>query len=161
MKTNEIFDKSRGPLGECPVMHPERKQFFCFDSATHRLYAHSGFAYLTDTPAGFFRHKTLDGKGWPADGHRPDGAVADTGGDMWCTRYGNAGSAVFSRQDGDLQLHDFLPAHTTCPVFGEAEQRSLFVIPAHQKTKAQTGGGGNTFCLPVGAARQPEHRVIL
>lgn len=130
------------------------------------------FAYLADTPTGRIWRQSLDDEGWPkgeperfldlpADRYRPDGAVVDTGGNMWCAHYGHGKVTVFSPAGEEVQHYDFPAIRTTCPAFGGSDLQMLYVTTARLEMNDPTGQDGCTYCLRVDAKGQKEHRVIL
>eukprot|EP00927_Polykrikos_kofoidii_P054875 TRINITY_DN49227_c0_g1_i1.p1 TRINITY_DN49227_c0_g1~~TRINITY_DN49227_c0_g1_i1.p1 ORF type:complete len:400 (-),score=51.38 TRINITY_DN49227_c0_g1_i1:488-1687(-) len=64
-----------------------------------------------------------------ADG-RPDGAVFDEDGGLWNAEFGS-GRVVRYRPDGAVDMIVHVPAkYTTCPAFGDADRRTLYVTDA-------------------------------
>ncbi len=130
------------------------------------------FAYLTDTPTGRIWRQMLDREGWPkgdpevfldlpSDRYRPDGAVVDANGNMWCAHYGHAKVTVFSPEGAEMQRLDFPAMRTTCPAFGGADLRTLYITTACQEMDAPTEHDGRTYCLRVETQGQSEYQVIL
>ncbi|WP_350158598.1 SMP-30/gluconolactonase/LRE family protein [Roseovarius sp.] len=129
-------------------------------------------AYLADTPRGRIWRQALDGEGWPegeleffldlpGDRYRPDGAVVDGEGRLWCAqiRYGTV--SVFDPDGREVRSIAFPAPRTTCPAFGGEDLRTLFVTSARQEPEVTTEHDGRTYSLRVDVAGQPEHRVIL
>lgn len=129
-------------------------------------------AYLTDTPEGRIWRQALDKDGWPqgepktfldlpAENYRPDGAVVDAGGNMWCAHYGHGKVTVFA-PDGRETAYLTVPgARTTCPAFGGPDLKTLFITTANQDMNAPTEHDGRTYLHHVDATGQREHRVLL
>lgn len=131
-----------------------------------------GHAYLTDTPNGRVLRQRLDKDGWPdgdpevflelhEDQHRPDGAVVDTNGNLWCAQYGHGKVSVFSPEGKETRTIDVPGKNSTCPAFGGANLHTLYVTSASQNIATPTEGDGRTFAVKVEATGQKEHRVIL
>ncbi|SPH17214.1 6-deoxy-6-sulfogluconolactonase [Defluviimonas aquaemixtae] len=131
-----------------------------------------GHAYLADTPKCRIWRQPLDPKGWPkgepdlfldlsADAYRPDGAVVDADGNLWCAHYGH-GKVTVHAPDG-RELHSFgVPGkRSTCPAFGSEKLQTLFVTTASQEMAKPTENDGRTYRAEVDATGQKEHRVIL
>ncbi len=105
-------------------------------------------AYLADTPSGKIMRWHLDAQGWPigspevhldftAEGLRPDGAIIDSAGGLWCAFYG-AGAVARFDPDGSKTDHVEIPAaQTTCPAFGGDDLRTIFVTTARQNLSDQ------------------------
>lgn len=127
-------------------------------------------AYFTDTPTRKVMRQMLDAQGWP-DGPaevlidlseeklHPDGAVVDSDGCLWIAQWG---AGRVARYDADGRFLSAIPcpaSQTTCPAFGGADLRRLFVTSAADGvTEAQ---GGQTFMVDTEVAGQAEHRVVL
>lgn len=150
----------------------------------HRLYAgisisnaicftpDGGRAYFADTPEGTIWRVALDGAGWPkgepelfrdlrAADYRPDGAVADTDGNLWCAQYGHGKVSFFAPDGRDIATHGVPGSRTTCPVFGGPDFTTLYISTARQQIDVPTELDGRTFALEAAARGQKEHRVIL
>ncbi|MDA3887402.1 MAG: SMP-30/gluconolactonase/LRE family protein [Allgaiera sp.] len=127
-------------------------------------------AYFTDTPKGRIWRQALDAQGWPKGApelfvelpsktHRPDGAVVDTEGRLWCAHYGK-GKLTCHTPDGREVLSIPVPAsRPTCPAFGAPG--TLYLTSARQQMDAPGPEDGLTYRLQVEAEGQAEHRVIL
>ena len=135
------------------------------------------FAYFADTAEGVVWRQRLDRAGWPSGeaealidfagyGLAPDGAVCDAEGDLWIAQWGawrvachDAGTGAFRRA---LAVS---AAHTTCPAFGGADLRTMFVTSATQglpdgALDHQPGGGLTWAAEGMPVAGLPEHRVV-
>lgn len=105
-------------------------------------------AYLADTPSGRIMRWHLDAQGWPVGapevhidfnerGWRPDGAIIDAQGGLWCAFYG-AGLVARFDPDGHQTDRVEIPAtQTTCPAFGGDDLRTIFVTSARQNLSAE------------------------
>jgi sugar lactone lactonase YvrE len=131
-----------------------------------------GHAYLADTPTGRIWRQRLDAHGWPkgdpkpfldlpANRYRPDGAVVDAAGNLWCAHYGHAKVTVHDPNGQELRSIPFPASRTTCPAFGGAALDRLYVTTANQEMPAPTEHDGRTYVLNTDARGQAEHRVIL
>ena len=131
-----------------------------------------GHAYLADTPKGKIWRQALDSKGWPkgapdlfldlpADTYRPDGAVVDADGNLWCAHYGHGKVTVHAPDGRELQSLAVPAKRSTCPAFGGNDLRTLYVTTACQEMTEPTENDGRTYCADVDATGQQEHRVIL
>ena len=129
------------------------------------------FAYYTDTPTRQIMRVPLDAaEGWPSappevfvdlkkDKRNPDGAVVDSDGCLWNAQWGAAQVARYSPDGSLLQTVDIPAAQATCPAFGGADLRTLFVTSAAQgRDEAEDG---QTFQLASDVRGQREHRIIL
>ncbi|MGR3484366.1 MAG: SMP-30/gluconolactonase/LRE family protein [Paracoccaceae bacterium] len=138
----------------------------CFD-------ADGRAAYFCDTVDKTIRRVTLDPEGWPdadptvhidmtADGWSPDGAVIDAEGCLWSAQWG-AGQISRYAPDGAYLESVGVPApQPTCPAFGGADMRMLFVTSATDGIERSINPHhGMTFALPMDVAGRPEPRVIL
>ncbi|MEQ8899478.1 MAG: SMP-30/gluconolactonase/LRE family protein [Roseovarius sp.] len=130
------------------------------------------FAYLADTPTGKVWRQALDGEGWPegepelflhlpGDRYRPDGAVVDVQGNLWCAQFRHGKVSVFGPDGRALRSIAFPAERTTCPAFGGDDLQTLFVTSASLEQTVTTRHDGRTYCLRVDVAGQQEHRVIL
>lgn len=130
-------------------------------------------AYYTDTPTRQIMRVALDAaSGWPkgdpvvfidlnTDGLNPDGAVTDAAGNIWVAFWG-AAKVVCYDPDGTVLRHINVTAmHPTCPAFGGAELRDLYVTSATQGLDTPGPQDGMTFCIKDVAQGLPEPRVIL
>ncbi|WP_300061190.1 SMP-30/gluconolactonase/LRE family protein [uncultured Roseobacter sp.] len=133
-------------------------------------------AYFTDTTTKRVMRVALDRNGWPEgdpvvfldltpDGLNPDGAVVDKSGAVWIAQWGAARVAAYSGQGTFLRVVDLPARHTTCPAFGGAGFRTLFVTSARQCLSAEVAHDqsphGQTFAISGVAEGLPEPRVIL
>ena len=128
------------------------------------------WAYFCDTRSYYIQKVRLDEThGWPvgepevfidlrADQLKPDGAVIDSTGRLWCAQFGAGRVACY---DGSKFSHAFdIPAtQTTCPAFGGDDLKTLFVTTAARGLDAEHAG--KTFSIDVDVAGQAEHQVIL
>ncbi|MCV3273172.1 SMP-30/gluconolactonase/LRE family protein [Roseobacter sinensis] len=133
-------------------------------------------AYFTDTATQRVMRAALDRNGWPdgdpqvfldlsADALHPDGAVVDKDGTIWIAQWGAARVTAYA-PDGTFLRDVAVPAlHATCPAFGGAEFRTLYVTSARQGLPADVAHdqspNGQTFAVPNIAQGLPEPQVIL
>ncbi|EAR49889.1 Smp-30/Cgr1 family protein [Oceanicola granulosus HTCC2516] len=131
------------------------------------------FACFADTPSGQVMRVALDGEGWPDGepevfvdmneaGLKPDGAVFDSDGNLWCAQFGAGRVSVYGT-DGALKTFVGLPAaQTTCPAFGGEGRATLFVTSAAVGlSDALNPHHGRTFAVETTARGQAEHQVRL
>jgi sugar lactone lactonase YvrE len=133
-------------------------------------------AYFADTLTHRVMQVALDAAGWPkgtpevfldltAERLLPDGALVSADGTFWLALWG-AGRVTGFAPDGTVVRQIDLPApHATCPAFGGADGRTLFVTSARQGMSMQALAGcasaGMTFALADVAEGLPEPGVIL
>lgn len=129
-------------------------------------------AYFTDTPTGMIWRQKLDALGWPkgdpelfldlpADTYRPDGAVVDAQEDLWVAQYGYGKVVRFGVDGQPKQTFEIPGQNSTCPAFGGADLKTLFVTTARQKLSDPTEADGQTFVLELDVMGQAEHQVVL
>ena len=133
-------------------------------------------AYFTDTSTQQVMRVALDRQGWPAgdptvfldlsdDGLNPDGAAVDKAGAVWIAQWGAGRAAAYSDAGAFLRAVAVPGVHTTCPAFGGAEFRTLYVTSARQGLSAEVAhdqsAHGQTFAVDGVAEGLPEPRVIL
>ncbi len=117
-----------------PKAHIPNAQCFSPDGRT---------AYLADTPSGKIMKWRLDSEGWPAGdlevhidfndrGWRPDGAIIDSAGGLWCAFYGAGLVARFDAQGNETDRVHCPATQTTCPAFGGPDLTTIFVTSARQ-----------------------------
>ena len=128
------------------------------------------WAYFSDTHSRRIQRVALDEKdGWPkgdpqvfldlrAEELNPDGAVIDADGNLWNAQWG-AGQVACYVDGAFARSLAVNAAHTTCPAFGGADLKTLYVTSARQG--AETSEAGMTFMAEMDVAGQAEHRVIL
>lgn len=128
-------------------------------------------ALFCDTASRKIMRQTLSDKdGWPegdpelyldfgATDWGPDGAVIDAAGNFWNAQWGASRVACYAPDGTLVEMVAFPGLQTSCPAFGGPDLKTLFC------TTAATGltgpDEGKTFCAPVDAVGQAEHRVIL
>lgn len=133
-------------------------------------------AYFTDSRAKIIWRVALDDDGWPAaereelidlrgEDFGPDGAVVDRDGRIWSAQWMGARVAVYDK-DGKLEdVHPFPTSLTSCPAFGGADLRTLFVTTAGahlpEPLKGTQTQAGFTFKLPNAGQGREEYRVSL
>ncbi len=129
-------------------------------------------AYFADTPQGKIWHQRLDTQGWPKgepelfldlslDHYRPDGAVVDSTGNLWCAQNRHGKISVFTPSGEEVDTIPLPGTGTTCPAFGGHDLRTLFVTTAIEDKQNPTEHDGRTYCLRVNATGQAEYQVIL
>ena len=130
------------------------------------------FACFTDTPRRQIMRVPLDARGWPAaeptvfidltaEGLTPDGAVIDAQGCLWNAQWGASRVARYGTDGRFLSAVTVPSVHTTCPAFGEADLKTLFVTSATEGLTPPAPGDGLTHQGVLDVAGQAEHRVIL
>lgn len=129
-------------------------------------------AYFTDTPKGQIMRQRLDQEGWP-DGPPevfldlsgrtfcPDGAVVDAQGNLWIAHYGHAKITQFSPDGRALSVIQTPAQQMTCPAFGGADCKTLFMTSARQHLDDPAAEDGQTLCVALDIKGQNEHQVIL
>ncbi|MEM8851203.1 MAG: SMP-30/gluconolactonase/LRE family protein [Pseudomonadota bacterium] len=133
-------------------------------------------AYFADTAKGAVWRQAIDRAGWPSGsaevfvdfspvGLDPDGAVCDADGNVWIAQWG-AGRVACHGPDGQfLRAVSCGADHTTCPTFGGADLRTMFVTSATQGLDASSlthqPGSGRTWAAEISVAGTAERRVVL
>ena len=127
-------------------------------------------AYFTDTFTRRIQRVELDEAGWPVgrpevfvdlrpEGLNPDGSVVDGLGNLWNAQWDAIRVACYAPDGAFLRAVAVPARQTTCPAFGGADMKSLFVTSAAQDVdEAQ---GGMTFVTELDVMGQCEHQVIL
>lgn len=133
-------------------------------------------AYFTDTLTQKVMRVALDSEGCPeaapvpfldlsAADLNPDGAVVDQNGTVWIAQWGAAQVAAYAPDGVFLCAVEVPGLHTTCPAFGGADFRTLYVTSARQGLSADVAHDqsphGQTFAVQGIAEGRPEPRVIL
>ena len=133
-------------------------------------------AYFSDTVTQRINRVALDPQGWPAEapepfidlsgeGLFPDGATVDAAGNIWNAQWGAGRVACYSPSGQFLNAVRFDAPHTSCPAFGGADGRTLFVTTAQEGMDATALAlaplSGQTFYAPNVALGLPEPQVIL
>lgn len=131
---------------------------------------------FTDTVTGRVMRVALDSQGWPMgppevyldlsdQSSGPDGAVMDTGGNMWLAQWGAGRVACFDPAGQLLRHIAFEAPHTSCPAFGGDALTTLFCTSAQQgmdaAARAACPKAGMVFAAQNVAKGQAEHQVIL
>lgn len=133
-------------------------------------------AYFADTAKAVVWKQHIDRAGWPSGkpevfvdfsgvGLAPDGAVCDAEGNVWIAQWG-AWRVACHGPDGRYRMSlSCGAAHTTCPAFGGAELRQMFVTSATQGLEDgaldHQPGGGRTWVADMPVRGLPERRVVL
>ena len=127
-------------------------------------------AYFADTFTRRIQRVELDEAGWPVgrpevfvdlrpEGLNPDGSVVDGLGNLWNAQWDASRVACYAPDGAFLRAVAVPARQTTCPAFGGADMKSLFVTSAAQDVdEAQ---GGMTFVTELDVMGQCEHQVIL
>jgi sugar lactone lactonase YvrE len=118
----------------------------------------------------------LDAAGWPKGepqvwldlaraGLNPDGAVIDAEGRFWNAQWGAERVACYGPDGVFLQAVETPGApHSSCPAFGGADLRTLFVTSALEHmdaaARARHPASGQTFAFPDVAQGLPEPQVL-
>ncbi|MDW3181909.1 SMP-30/gluconolactonase/LRE family protein [Roseobacter sp.] len=133
-------------------------------------------AYFTDTSTQKVMRVVLDRDGWPEgapvvfldlsdDGLNPDGAVVAEDSTIWIAQWGAARVAAYAPDGAFLHAVDVPGVHATCPAFGGADFRTLYVTSARQGLSADVAHDqsphGQTFAVHGVTEGRPEPRVIL
>nr|WP_281494089.1 SMP-30/gluconolactonase/LRE family protein [Jannaschia sp. S6380] len=133
-------------------------------------------AYFADTAKGAIWKQHIDRAGWPSGrpeifvdfsgvGLAPDGAVCDAEGNVWVAQWGGWRVACHGPDGRFRSAVACGAAHTTCPAFGGADMRSIFVTSATQglseDAREHQPAGGCTWVAEVPVRGLPERRVIL
>jgi sugar lactone lactonase YvrE len=114
------------------------------------------FACYTDTPTRQIIRQPLDDDGWPTgapevfvdltdEGLYPDGAVFDAAGCLWNAQWGASRCARYDPAGRFLGAIDFGARQTSCPAFGGADFRTLYMTSAAVGLKAPGPTEGQTF----------------
>lgn len=130
-----------------------------------------GPAYYTDTRTRRIMRQALDQEtGWPrgapetfvdlrAERLNPDGSVVDSEGCVWNAQWGAGRVARYAPDGVFLSAVEIPASQATCPAFGGADLKALYITSAADKTDGPHDG--KTFVLEQDIAGQPEHQVIL
>lgn len=127
-------------------------------------------AFFTDTPTQHIMRVTLDADGWPSadpavhidlqgTDFRPDGAVVDIDGNLWCAQWGVGRVAGYDPEGTFIEAFAFNAQQTTCPAFGGPRLQTLHCTSAAVGIAGQDDG--KTFATQTKYTGQAEHRVIL
>jgi sugar lactone lactonase YvrE len=133
-------------------------------------------AYFTDTVTGRIMRQALSSEqGWPLGepelfvdltsagqnqaGLNPDGAVVDSKGCLWSAQWGASRVARYGPDGGFLSAVDCPAEQVSCPAFGGADLRTLFVTSAAVGLNGEPHGRTWKAVQPV--AGQREHQVLL
>ncbi len=126
--------------------------------------------YFTDTRLGKIMTMALDDDGWPTgapvvfvdvsgDGLNPDGSVVDAEGCLWNAQWGASRVARYAPDGAFLSAVEVPAKQASCPAFGGADLRSLFVTSAADGLDG--AAEGKTFAVKMDVQGQAEHQVIL
>lgn len=133
-------------------------------------------AYFTDTPTRQVMRDTLDAEGWPsgepevfidlkAEQLNPDGAIVDAEGNLWLAQWGSGRVAAYSSSGTFLRAIDLPAEQITCPAFGGADLRTLYVTSAAEglpeDLMESAPHQGKTFAIEMAATGRAEPQVIL
>ncbi len=117
----------------------------------------------------------LDSDGWPkgdaqlwldltAQDRVPDGAVTDSGGNLWIAHWGGFCVGAYDAAGKHLRDIAFPAKHCSCPAFGGADLGTLYLTSALEgldPEEAARSENGMTFRADAGATGLPEPRVVL
>lgn len=129
-------------------------------------------AYYTDTRSHQIMVQPLDAEGWPdgapevlvdlrEEGLNPDGSVVDSEGGIWNAQWG-AGRVARYLPDGSFDRAVAVPGlQATCPAFGGADLRTMYVTSAAVGLSEADSSQGCTFSTVPGVVGQAESQVIL
>ncbi|MEP4197816.1 MAG: SMP-30/gluconolactonase/LRE family protein [Aliishimia sp.] len=134
-------------------------------------------AYYTNTPTHQIMRVALHpDTGWPEedaqvhldfskDGYFPDGAVTDAAGNLWVAQWGMSRVACYNTQGTLLRVVDAGATQTSCPAFGGADLRDLYITSAavnvRDDVRASHPATGQTFIAKGMGQGVAEPRVIL
>jgi sugar lactone lactonase YvrE len=129
-------------------------------------------AFFTDTDTQLIMRVGLDDDGWPAGAPsvhidltgtdlRPDGAVVDAAGQLWCAQWGAGRVACYGPDGAFVTAVPFPALQTSCPAFGGPGLRTLYCTSAADGLEPSGLANGKTFATVTDHAGQPEHRVVL
>jgi sugar lactone lactonase YvrE len=132
-------------------------------------------AFYADTKLRTIWRQPLDADtGWPdgdravhldlsgPDERKPDGAIIDAEGCLWCAQWGSARVACYAPDGRFLSAHSVPTDHSSCPAFGGPDLTTLFVTSAREKlgdAELATQPAGQTFCIPGAGRGLPEPAV--
>lgn len=135
------------------------------------------FAYYADTAmARIWRQRLDEAHGWPdgdpivyldlsAHGLNPDGAVVDSGGNIWIAQWGAYRVAAYAPDGRFITAVPFPAGNISCPAFGGSDLATLFATSATKGLstveRAAQPQAGKTFVTRVSAKGQREHQVLL
>lgn len=128
------------------------------------------FAHYTDTYSRQIMRVALDSEGWPSgasevfidtreEGLNPDGTVVDSEGCLWVAQWGASRIARYDREGMFMGAVNVSAVQASCPAFGGADLKTLFVTTAAVGIDGPLEG--QTFVLETRTQGQREHRVIL
>lgn len=126
-------------------------------------------AYFTDTPTRQVWRQPLDQKeGWPkgdpekfAELPRPDGAVVDKAGNLWCANYGPGLLTCHDKEGNLIQQMEMPVKQVTCPAFAGEGSSRMFITSAAQRLSDPSPMDGQTFEIEADGEGQQEFEVIL
>lgn len=164
-----IYRYFKGELRQI-VPNVQISNAICFDRSRN-------CAYYTDTLTKLVLRQGVDAQtGWPnaapevfvdlnAAGKNPDGAVVDADGNVWIALWGSACVSAYAPNGDLLRSVDVPGVQTTCPAFGGADLRDMYVTSASvdlaEDVLANTPENGMTFMISDVAQGVAEPRVIL
>lgn len=133
-------------------------------------------AYYTDTMTAQVMRVALDRAGWPEGQSEvaidttdprlnPDGAVVAADGTLWVAQWGASRVAQYDASGQMLRTVDVPARHSSCPAFGGADLRDLYVTSARQGVRQDVlesqPTNGMTFCIKNVAQGLAEPQVRL
>ena len=127
-------------------------------------------AYFTDTLSRTIKKVALDKNGWPtadpetaidlnAAGQNPDGAVADSEGNLWVALWGDGRVAKYTPEGTHIADQLFNARQITCPAFGGPNLSTLHATSAAIDLEGVLEG--LTFAAGTHVTGQREHQVRL
>lgn len=130
-------------------------------------------AYFSDTRRRkIYSQKLCPSSGWPIEdasdlidfsdeGLKPDGAVTDLAGNLWCCLYG-ASRLICISSAGEVLGSIHVPVkQPTCPAFGGVDLQTLYFTSAAKDLVDTNLMQGQTFAIDVNARGKPEPQVFL
>ncbi|TQS72571.1 SMP-30/gluconolactonase/LRE family protein [Rhodobacteraceae bacterium] len=129
-------------------------------------------AYWSDTSQQKLWAQPLDADGWPhgapslfldltSEGLYPDGAVTDETGAIWIAQWGASRVARYLPNGAFDYAITIGATQASCPVFGGAELRDLFVTTAHEHMDAPDAHQGTLWHHRCDVKGLPAPRVLL
>lgn len=135
------------------------------------------YSYFSDmAKQRIWRQPLAEKNGWPqgepelfidckSAGVYPDGAVVDRSGRLWNAQWGAGRVACYDRDGSFISSIELPASQTTCPAFGGADFRTLFVTSATQDLSVEQireqRDAGKTFAMLIDVQGQPEPQVLL
>ncbi len=129
-------------------------------------------AYFACTKSGKIQSQALDAEGWPegapevfvdltSEGLNPDGAIVDAEGAVWNAQWG-AGRVARYLLNGEFDRAVAVAGqHSSCPAFGGADLRTLFVTTAQEGIETADSDQGLVYACEAGVQGLAEPQILL